>query len=234
MQKIETMLQLQQDLNDTTNGPGWEYGTTRNGKPIDWRRCIWLEAAELVESYPWKHWKNIDADPDEANIRIEAVDIWHFVMSEALRRFALEQGGALGDLAQRMTANEAYRRFADPQRTWKRPDPYQAIEEVERLIAMLFADEPIEAWTAQFFRIASQSGLDLNTLYALYVGKNILNRFRQDHGYKEGRYRKTWDGQEDNAVMQSLLRKEPSLTPQALYERLATIYRVLEGESGGN
>lgn len=36
-------------------------------------------------------------------------------------------------------------------------------------------------------------------LFRQYVGKNVLNFFRQDHGYKEGTYIKVWaDGREDN------------------------------------
>lgn len=31
-----------------------------------------------------------------------------------------------------------------------------------------------------------------------YTGKNVLNVFRQDHGYKAGTYIKVWDGREDN------------------------------------
>jgi hypothetical protein len=30
------------------------------------------------------------------------------------------------------------------------------------------------------------------------VGKNVLNFFRQDHGYKDGSYIKVWQGREDN------------------------------------
>ena len=75
MDKVFEMLELQQQLNDATNGEGWEKGITKNGKLIDWKRCSYLECAELIESYPWKHWKNIDAEPDYANIKIEAVDI---------------------------------------------------------------------------------------------------------------------------------------------------------------
>ena len=85
MSKILTMLKLQQKLNDETNGESWENGLTKQGKKIDWRRCIFLESAELIDSYPWKHWKNIDAKPDYENIKVELVDIWHFVMSEILR-----------------------------------------------------------------------------------------------------------------------------------------------------
>jgi hypothetical protein len=52
MNKIRQMLTLQQQLNDATNGEGWEGGTTKNGKVIDWKRASYLECAELIESYP--------------------------------------------------------------------------------------------------------------------------------------------------------------------------------------
>jgi hypothetical protein len=223
MKRLEAMLRLQQELNDTTNGTGWEDGVTHQGKPIDWRRCIWLEAAELVESYPWKHWKDIAADPDYDNIKIETVDIWHFVMSEALRIHALERAGDIALLAERMSRSEAYR--ALDQGYGKVPnDPYEQIAQVERLVALLFMEAPIEEWTAQFYRVAQQSGLTLDALYRLYVGKNILNRFRQDHGYKEGTYRKKWRGVEDNIVMQAILEHHPDLSPDALYAQLKQNY----------
>jgi len=223
MTKIERMLRLQQELNDTTNGTGWEQGTTRNGKRIDWRRCIWLEAAELVESYPWKHWKDIDATPDYDNIRIEVVDIWHFVLSEALRIFSVEKRGSISDLALAMTGTEAYRAFEAGERP-ERKDHYEEIACVETLTGMLFRETPVEEWTAQFYRVALQSGLDLDALYRLYIGKNILNRFRQDHGYKAGTYQKIWNGKEDNVVMQSLLEQHGDITPEALYGALEEYY----------
>jgi hypothetical protein len=52
MQKILQMLQLQQQLNGNTNGKEWAKGITKNGKIIDWKRCVYLECAELIESYP--------------------------------------------------------------------------------------------------------------------------------------------------------------------------------------
>ena len=42
-------------------------------------------------------------------------------------------------------------------------------------------------------------------LYRMYVGKNVLNFFRQDHGYKEGTYVKVWGGREDNEHLSDLL-----------------------------
>jgi len=220
---LETMLRLQQRLNDETNGQGWEKGVTNRGKRIDWRRCIWLEAAELVESYPWKHWKNIAAEPDYANIRIEAVDIWHFVMSEALRLNALENGGEIANLARRIASTETFRAFAAGDGA-KPADLYNQIETVESFVAALFAGASVEELTARFFDVARLGDLDLPTLYSLYVGKNILNRFRQDHGYKEGSYTKIWNGREDNVVMQELLEKNPGIEPEALYEALEAAY----------
>ena len=31
-------------------------------------------------------------------------------------------------------------------------------------------------------------------LFSLYIGKNVLNGFRQNNGYKSGEYRKLWQG----------------------------------------
>ena len=42
-------------------------------------------------------------------------------------------------------------------------------------------------------------------LYCQYVGKNVLNMFRQDKGYKEGTYQKTWNGREDNEYLVEII-----------------------------
>ena len=49
------------------------------------------------------------------------------------------------------------------------------------------------------------SDLDFDRLYRLYVGKNVLNFFRQDHGYKNGSYQKMWAGREDNEHLAEVL-----------------------------
>jgi len=161
--KIQTMLTLQQQLNDATNGTGWENGLTKNGKQIDWRRCIYLEAAELIESYPWKHWKNIDASADYENIKIEAVDIWHFVMSEALRLYKIQSQGAIADLAEALRQQEGYEAFSAGQ-TPAHTDPYQEIAVVEDFVKALFCDAPVEVLVSKFFAVAACSGLTLDTL----------------------------------------------------------------------
>ena len=49
-----------------------------------------------------------------------------------------------------------------------------------------------------FQSIMSDCKISWIDLYRQYVGKNVLNMFRQDHGYKDGSYIKEWNGQEDN------------------------------------
>ncbi|SFV54328.1 Dimeric dUTPase [hydrothermal vent metagenome] len=223
MNKINQMLTLQQDLNDATNGINWENGITKNGKLIDWKRCTYLECAELIESYPWKHWKNIDASPDYNNIKIEAVDIWHFIMSQALKEYKLNDLGDINTLTKNIETIKNFDIFTkDVIKTTK--NYYEQIEVVENLIARLFDNSNIEILIESFIEVAIQSELNLDTLYNLYVGKNILNKFRQDNGYKDGTYIKIWNNQEDNVIMQNILDSEHNITPTKLYDRLKEIY----------
>jgi hypothetical protein len=85
-------------------------------------------------------------------------------------------------------------------------------------------DESLEEMASLYFEVVIQSGLNLDSLYQLYIGKNILNQFRQDHGYKDGSYVKVWNGKEDNVVMQNLLAANPSISPSELYEALKAEY----------
>ena len=223
MNKILQMLKLQQELNDATNGLNWEEGSTKNGKKIDWRRCIYLEAAELVESYPWKHWKNIDAEPDYANIQIEIVDIWHFIMSEALRLYKIENRGSLKDIAMAVSKMEGFEAFTNSNKS-DDLDNYEQIALVENMIKVLFCNDNIDTLVISFLTMSSKLNLKLPELYELYIGKNILNKFRQDHGYKEGSYIKTWNGEEDNVVMQRLLKEKSDISPEDLYNALEDTY----------
>ena len=49
--------------------------------------------------------------------------------------------------------------------------------------------------------------MSLDDLYVAYVGKNVLNFFRQDNGYKEGTYIKNWAGREDNEHLVELVQQ---------------------------
>ncbi len=223
MNRILQMLKLQQELNDATNGLNWEDGLTKNGKKIDWRRCIYLEASELVDSYPWKHWKNIDASPDYENIKIEIVDIWHFIMSEVLRLYKVENLGSFEDIANVVANMEEFENFKEATKG-EELDPYEQIALVEDMIKKLFCNSDINALLISFLTMSSKLNLKLPELYELYIGKNILNKFRQEHGYKEGSYIKEWNGKEDNVVMQEILASKSDITPEELYQALEEAY----------
>jgi dimeric dUTPase (all-alpha-NTP-PPase superfamily) len=223
MNRVLQMLELQQELNDTTNGLNWEEGVTKNGKKIDWKRCIYLEAGELIDSYPWKHWKSIDASPDYENIKIEIVDIWHFIMSEALRIYKIENLGSIEEIAIMITKMEGFDSFKE-EKISQELDNYEQIALVENMIKILFCKDDINALIISFLTMASKLNLKLPKLYQLYIGKNILNKFRQNNGYKEGSYIKIWADKEDNVVMQTILTRKSDITPNGLYQALEEAY----------
>ncbi len=49
-----------------------------------------------------------------------------------------------------------------------------------------------------FSALMVEADMPFDELYVRYVGKNVLNFFRQDHGYQDGTYRKHWGEKEDN------------------------------------
>ena len=63
MNQIEQMFALQKQLNDSTNGEIWIKGLTKENRKISWYRGIYMEVAEAIDSFNWKHWKNINDQP---------------------------------------------------------------------------------------------------------------------------------------------------------------------------
>ncbi|HEX5710409.1 MAG TPA: dUTP diphosphatase [Sulfuricurvum sp.] len=224
MNKLLSMLQLQQELNDATNGQGWEKGVTKNGKKINWRRCITMESAEMIDSFGWKHWKSIAQETDYANLQIEIVDVWHFVMSLVLE---FTNGAETAEeLAQRIFNTPEYQKLNSEVALQFGEDDIlmMKIENVMRLSLIPISAEMVGAMIEEFLELAHLGALNTTQLYRLYVGKNILNQFRQDHGYKEGHYIKIWDGLEDNAVMKKAWEDNPDMSPAELYETLKAVY----------
>lgn len=222
--KILLMLQLQNQLNDATNGENWTKGVTKNGKTINWKRCIYMECAEMVDSFGWKHWKSIDIEPDWQNHQIEVVDVWHFIMSLAIEEYAKALKGSIEDIAIDISALESLSDIQTDALQFASQD--EVIEKVENLIRIAVSKDALDLGelVSEFFDLVNMSGLNLETLYRLYVGKNILNQFRQDHGYKEGSYIKIWNGNEDNVVMKRIWEEQSDITPEVLYEKLQAAY----------
>lgn len=224
MDKILLMLQLQATLNEATNGEKWTDGITKNGKIINWKRCIYMECAEMIDSFSWKHWKNIDKEADWDNLQIEVVDVWHFIMSLAIENYSQTLRGQIEDLAINITELESFSKIDTQNELFALQD--DVIQKIESLMLDTLSKEilNLEKLISDFFDLVLMSGLDLESLYKLYVGKNILNQFRQDHGYKDGSYIKIWAGEEDNVIMKKVLEENSSIKPNELYKELTKLY----------
>lgn len=62
-----------------------------------------------------------------------------------------------------------------------------------------------------YFELCASCQYSIDDLYITYLAKNCLNKFRQDHGYKDGSYKKSWNGIEDNEYLIQILLKNKKI-----------------------
>jgi len=177
-QKLLAMLQLQDEMNTRVH-PAWrEQG-------YEWYRAIWIECAELMDHFGWKWWKK--QSPDREQVVLELIDIWHFGLSSLLQ--VESSVDAIADQLERaMTATAPKQDFR---------------EDVEAFVQQILTSRKFDP--ALFNQLLCHMDISLDQLYRSYVGKNVLNFFRQDKGYKEGAYVKVWQGGEDNMHLGEIL-----------------------------
>jgi dimeric dUTPase (all-alpha-NTP-PPase superfamily) len=202
-QQVQIMLELQDSMNTKVH-PQWRT------QGYEWYRAIWVECAELMDHYGWKWWKK--QTPDTEQVALELIDIWHFGLSILL------QSGETQEAIIARVQNEL--RIATEQNDFRL--------DLEAFAGATLADRQFHI--ELFGRLMAGVGMSFDQLYRGYVGKNVLNFFRQDHGYKDGSYRKNWhDGREDNEhlveVVQSLDATRLSFKDE-LYEVLSQRYNV--------
>jgi len=223
---IKEMFNLQQKLNDETNGVGWENGYTKNNRIINWKRCIYMESAELIDSFNWKHWKDINKEADWENAIVEVIDIWHFIMSLALEDYKVNNRGDLASLVNDVINVQGFEHFTKEPYARDAVEPMDLMNDIESLIFLTTGHDLkiYDGLFKEYFALALKCGVNLKVLYKYYIAKNILNKFRQDHGYKEGTYVKTWNGKEDNVVMMEIL-DDKALGADLLYDELEKAYK---------
>ncbi|RBL83111.1 dUTPase [Streptomyces cavourensis] len=184
-----TMLKLQGDLNSMIN-PDWINGGAR------FLRAAFVESAEALEHYGWKWWKKQTIDLPQ--VQMELVDILHFYLSHTI----VQAKGDVNAAAAALVAD-----LAGPASVTLDGQRYAltslAVPELLELIGGL------AVCGRASFKLLEQSmtacEMTWNDAYTQYVSKNVLNIFRQQHGYKEGTYIKIWNGEEDNVVLARLL-----------------------------
>jgi dimeric dUTPase (all-alpha-NTP-PPase superfamily) len=185
-------------------------------------RAVLVEATEALEHYGWKWWKQ--QSPDQAQLRIEMIDIWHFVLSEYLLRADGDKSAAVQTMLAEWTS-DARLAFDGTHYDLDTLDIRRQLELLAALAAVRRLCLPLVA------RLFAACELPPAALFRDYVSKNVLNHFRQDRGYKSGAYKKTWDGLEDNVHMAQLLdtlAATDEQLPAALYGALAERYDSLQ------
>lgn len=207
--QAQLMLQLQDSINTKINN---DWRSAKN----PWYRAIWTECAELMDHVGWKWWKAQDIDFPQ--MKLELVDIWHFGLSEALtsNRFSPDVAKVLAAALYEIdtTLNG-------------QPSPTKILSAIESFAAATLQSKSFDI--DSFIILARLSSLTAEELFKSYVGKNVLNAFRQDNGYKTGSYIKIWKNREDNVWLSEIIDElsiDSVTFAEDLYERLETAYKA--------
>lgn len=183
------MLSLQDRLNARINSE-WINAGQR------FLRAAFVESAEALEHHGWKWWKKQTIDLPQ--VQMELVDILHFYLSHTL-----VQAGGGAEAAAQMLTND----LAGEETITLDGQPFNLrvldVPQLLELIGGLAVCGRASYITLQATMLACQMTWD--DAFKQYLSKNMLNIFRQDHGYKEGTYIKLWQGEEDNVVLARLL-----------------------------
>lgn len=212
---FKKMLELQDEFNSKVH-PEWR------SQDFDNPLASILECAEAIDqSCDWKWWKK--GKDDDANYEVEAIDIWHFVQSIGLQKYSI-------DYLERL-CTKVYTDFMMGYAFRVEVFDKIGIAKVVMYEILKYdledkSEEQYEALITVVFRmIFNHTSIDtIDELYAKYITKNILNKFRQNNGYKEGTYVKVWNGKEDNEVAYSIISTNNTLSVDEFYNELIKAY----------
>lgn len=144
---------------------------------LNWNSAIIAESGELLDSLGYKWWKK--QTPDMDNVKVEAIDLLHFVISEYVQNIGIDE-------------------------TIDRFNKYFTTDEIVKDTPLILLVDMLNYRDWERFEILKAMFEQLNMtnedVYIAYIVKNCLNKFRQDNGYKDGSYIKDWNGKEDNVV----------------------------------
>ena len=209
--RINKVFEKQLTLNIDTQGEDW---ATQN---LDWESTILVESAELIASLGYKWWKNNPIDI--ANAKVEVADLLHFAVSISIQNgFHAEYYGSNWEQSLDLKTKDD-------------PSPETAIGAAKLLVKSTLTLESAPTLIRDVLSISAELGMDSDELTKMYLGKNVLNMFRNAHGYKEGTYDKFWNNEEnefeDNVFMvESLgLVELGENFEEELYEHLELAYQ---------
>jgi dimeric dUTPase (all-alpha-NTP-PPase superfamily) len=201
--QLATMARLQIALNDNVHAQWRDQGHL-------YYRAIWVECAELLDHFGWKWWKHQATDIEQ--VKLEVVDIWHFGLSELIRSGRMDAG---------RVDSAIVAAFAEP--VTSQVVDFRAAVETLAARSLTQRDFAVPA----FIDVMTALPMSFAELYRIYVGKNVLNHFRQANGYQGGAYLKVWHGREDNEHLFELvgtLDHDSSSFSEDLYRSLEQRY----------
>lgn len=208
-QQFISLCALQSSLQEVTVGQDWMF------KDLDFGTAILVESGEACDHFGWKWWAQQNLDKYQA--MIECVDILHFAFSGMIAA-NVPQGltyemcfdglsNAISQLDEQSIEIRNSYNFID----WIKDGALAGVmgEYGHTIDSMLHA--------------SSLLGYDTEAVFKAYIGKNVLNRIRKANGYKEGKYIKTWFGQEDNVVLQEVMDSLDTNSPTFITDATAAL-----------
>lgn len=193
-EQVAKLLQMQDTLN-TYIHPEWRK------QSFDWHFAIIDECREIKEHLGWKWWKeDYQCGVTEGNIqqlKLEVIDILHFVLSISMQNH-----------------RAAYICTDWLNRDWYDGEDIEALSHKMLQNSVEHDSNELEIWAS----MAASLGMSAEEVMEVYTQKYVLNKFRQDNGYKAGSYCKVWqtkydmpDGesvvlsQEDNEILSAIV-----------------------------
>ena len=225
LQKLKAMLRIQNTLNQKVNSD-WKNA----GYP--WRDAIMVEAVELFDHLQWKWWKK-PGPVDWGQVRMEAVDIWHFLLSEALEELDTIDLDKESNVSYLNEMADNFYILSVNQDKENINVPLLKVY-VKDLIGGSAHNHNFQELLSLFAGIIEELGMSFDDLYKSYIGKTKLNEFRWANGYG-GQYVKDWsmgasksleDNQYLTTVLDSLDVNDPNFPEQVTVALTCKYYKV--------
>ena len=188
--QLISMLEMQNSMNSRVNA-NWLAANN------NWFRAIQVEGVEAIEHHGWKWWKKQECDM--AQLRMELVDIWHFILSAALQH---KHGNVVLSKMEMLAELNLCQKSIQFDNQYYMLTQMTLLAKLDLLVGMATSKR---ISLTLFESLLHDCDMEWNDLFKQYVGKNVLNIFRQDNGYKSGAYIKIWNGREDNEHLVDIL-----------------------------
>lgn len=200
--QVENLMNVQRALNKSILGNDW----LTQGK--DFMLAASVESTEAVDCTGWEWWKKSELAVD--SMKMELVDVALFTFSQAMVELFTPKQVAI-------YLQEGF------------GFDYQVSDTIQlcKKLQVSAARGLVISTVVDLAKVSDSIGMDMNELYALYIGKAVLNGFRQDNGYKLGDYPKDWNGVSDNSVLIDICR---NLKASAFNNDVTWIQRIIRDQ----